>query len=112
MITLHSRKKVNHGWTLLGSWCRKIKGWERTHVLPVALGRQLQGIAALSLSGPCWCLAVGSQGTPFQGGRQGAITEARDNWFSVSDIPDIAVCGGRAENRPLDRLWPKGPKVG
>ena len=27
------------------------------------------------------------------------LTEARDNRFSVSDIPDAAVCLGRAENK-------------
>jgi hypothetical protein len=42
--------------------------------------------------------------------------EARDNRFSLSDIPDSTVCCGRAENGwgPLGVLWSwgKGKRVG
>lgn len=52
----------------------------------------------LSLCGPGGCLAVGSHRSPVRGGREGAI---RGPWvlrrFSVSDIPDVPVCCGRAE---------------
>lgn len=34
--------------------------------------------------------------------------EARNNRFSVLDIPDAAVCQGRAENGPSGGLWPRG----
>ena len=49
-------------------------------------------------------LAIGSLRTAVHRGWRGnslrslGLTETRDNRFSVSDIPDIAVCLRRAEN--------------
>jgi hypothetical protein len=38
--------------------------------------------------------------------------EDRDYRFSDSDIPDVAVCHRRAENRPSGGLWPRCRREG
>jgi hypothetical protein len=93
------------------------KGVGETHILPEH-GRLLRNPMELPQDGhwasqatePC-SREVGKeqsgsewapQTTGYHG--RGAGIEVRANRFSLSDIPDTAVCHRRAENRPLGRL--------
>ena len=38
------------------------------------------------------------------------IVEARVDWFSVLDFPDVALCRGSTENGLSDGLWSGGTK--
>ena len=72
--------------------------------------------------GPRWASGCVKPLTPHSGWwtrgspRSLGLTEARDNRFSVSDIPNFAVCHRRAENKvwACRWLWPeaKGKKAG
>ena len=90
------------------AWCEGIKGVGENPCparVPVLWAGRRGRTTKPFPRGPGGCLAMGSHGTPpLQGWTRGSLrslglTEARDNRFSVSGIPDTAGHLRRAENK-------------